>query len=298
MRRAVQTQDKKLAERLSECNRLLLTLKRECENYRMLESVSHIALKLMNLMGEMERFLEECKNEDVYKRQVQTKEETIDRLIDLMVKSGNISDRQKYREEVFKREKEGTTGIGEGIAIPHAKTEAVKSPGLAAMVVKDGVDYDSLDGQPVYLLFLIAAPNTEDNVHLEVLSRLSMLLMDENFRTRLMGAGSVEEFLSFVDEAEREKFAEEEQQAPEQSLKNGYQILAVTACPTGIAHTYMAAESLENTAKEMGCTIKVETNGSGGVKNALTPEEIAQCQCIIIAADKEVKICLLYTSGA
>ena len=221
---------------------------------------------------------------------VQTKEETIDRLIDLMVKSGNISDRQKYREEVFKREKEGTTGIGEGIAIPHAKTEAVKSPGLAAMVVKDGVDYDSLDGQPVYLLFLIAAPNTEDNVHLEVLSRLSMLLMDENFRTRLMGAGSVEEFLSFVDEAEREKFAEEEQQAPEQSLKNGYQILAVTACPTGIAHTYMAAESLENTAKEMGCTIKVETNGSGGVKNALTPEEIAQCQCIIIAADKEVKM--------
>lgn len=217
-----------------------------------------------------------------------SKEEVICKMVDLMAEAGNISDKEAYRAGVFKREEEGTTGIGEGIAIPHAKTEAVKAPGLAAMVLRDGVDYDALDGEPVHLIFLIAAPNTKDNVHLEVLSRLSMLLMDEGFKERLINAESVKEFLEYVDQAEHTKAEEEnkEKEAPAQ----GYQILAVTACPTGIAHTYMAAESLENAAKEMGCSIKVETNGSGGDKNVLTAEEIAQCTCIIIAADKDVKM--------
>lgn len=220
------------------------------------------------------------------------KEETIREMVSLMEKGGNLNDVETYRETVFKREEEGTTGIGEGIAIPHGKTEAVTAPGLAAMVVPEGVDYDSLDGEPAHLIFLIAAPNTEDNVHLEVLSRLSMLLMDEGFRQNLMGAKSADEFLAYVDAAEKEKFPEEEQEAeaaeevPAQSQP--YRILAVTACPTGIAHTYMAAESLEKKAKELGYTIKVETNGSGGAKNVLTPEEIAACDCIIVAADKDV----------
>lgn len=220
----------------------------------------------------------------------QSKEEVIRQMVALMVKGGNIRDEETYREGVFKREEEGTTGIGEGIAIPHAKTDAVSAPGLAAMVIKDGVDYDSLDGEPVHLIFLIAAPNTEDNVHLEVLSRLSMLLMDENFKKNLLEAPTVEAFLRCVDEAESGKAAAEEEKEHAKAPKTGYQVLAVTACPTGIAHTYMAAESLENTAKEMGVSIKVETNGSGGDKNVLTPEEIAGCQCIIVAADKEVKM--------
>ncbi len=224
--------------------------------------------------------------------EVRSKKETIDQMVDLMAAGGNIADVDIYREGVYKREEEGTTGIGEGIAIPHAKTDAVKAPGLAAMVVKEGVDYDSLDGEPVHLIFLIAAPNTEDNVHLEVLSRLSMLLMDDGFRENLMSAGTKEEFLGYIDAAEKEKFPEEskEQKENDKEDKKGYQILAVTACPTGIAHTYMAAESLENKAKEMGYTIKVETNGSGGDKNVLTADEIAGCDCIIIAADKDVKM--------
>lgn len=193
---------------------------------------------------------------------------------------------------MLKREEEGTTGIGEGIAIPHAKTDAVSAPGLAAMLVPQGVDYDALDGQPVHMIFLIAAPNTEENVHLEVLSRLSMLLMDDEFRKNLLDAADVTEFLAHIDEAERKKFPEEygeekqEQDQDQDQPEEGYRVLAVTACPTGIAYTYMAAESLENKAKEMGISIKVETNGSGGAKNVLTPEEIAQCECIIIAADK------------
>ena len=164
----------------------------------------------------------------------------------------------------------------------------MSGPGLAAMIIRDGVDYDSLDGEPVHMVFLIAAPNTEDNIHLEVLSRLSMLLMDDNFRANLMKASTVEEFLGYIDQAEKEKFEEETEEKQEKEEKKGYQILAVTACPTGIAHTYMAAESLENTAKEMGYTIKVETNGSGGDKNVLTAEDIANC--IIVAADKDVKM--------
>lgn len=218
-----------------------------------------------------------------------TKSETIDQMVELMVRGGNINDPETYKNGVLAREEEGTTGIGEGIAIPHAKTDAVTAPGLAAMVVKNGVDYDALDGQPVQLIFLIAAPNTEDNIHLEVLSRLSMLLMDEEFQNNLKNAGSVDEFLTVIDEAEKAKFPEEAEEKKE-APKNGYQILAVTACPTGIAHTYMAAESLEKTAKEMGYTIKVETNGSGGDKNVLTAEEIKECDCIIIAADKDVKM--------
>ena len=166
----------------------------------------------------------------------------------------------------------------------------MSGPGLAAMIIRDGVDYDSLDGEPVHMVFLIAAPNTEDNIHLEVLSRLSMLLMDDNFRANLMKASTVEEFLGYIDQAEKEKFEEETEEKQEKEEKKRYQILAVTACPTGIAHTYMAAESLENTAKEMGYTIKVETNGSGGDKNVLTAEDIANCDCIIVAADKDVKM--------
>lgn len=211
-----------------------------------------------------------------------SKKDIIDQMVSLMEKGGNLNDVEGYREAVFAREEEGTTGIGEGIAIPHGKTAAVSAPGLAVMVVPEGVDYDSLDGEPVNLLFLIAAPNTEDNVHLEVLSRLSMLLMDEEFRNRLRNAESVEEFLAYVDAAEKEKFQEDK------GTKGRIQILAVTACPTGIAHTYMAAEGLESKAKELGVTIKVETNGSGGAKNVLTAEEIAACDCIIIAADKDV----------
>ena len=219
----------------------------------------------------------------------QTKEETIKQMVALMEKGGNVTDVEKYKAGVFAREEEGTTGIGEGIAIPHAKTDAVNAPGLAAMVIPAGVDYDALDGQPVDLVFLIAAPNTEDNVHLEVLSRLSMLLMDESFKQNLLKAKTVEEFLAVVDRAENAKNEAEEEKAVNVP-DSGYRVLAVTACPTGIAHTYMAAESLENTAKELGYTIKVETNGSGGDKNVLTAEEIAACDGIIVAADKEVRM--------
>ena len=232
---------------------------------------------------------------------VTSKPETIEKMVALMAAGGNLADVEAYKKGVFAREEESTTGIGEGIAIPHAKTSAVKAPGLAAMVVKDGVDYDSLDGAPVNLIFLIAAPDTEDNVHLEVLSRLSMLLMDSDFRNGLMEAKDVDAFFKCIDEAERKRFPEEyetedggeetenkvteNQSEKAETAKSGYQVLAVTACPTGIAHTYMAAESLENKAKEMGITIKVETNGSGGAKNILTAQEIADCDCIIIAAD-------------
>ena len=235
---------------------------------------------------------------------VTSKPETIEKMVALMAAGGNLADVEAYKKGVFAREEESTTGIGEGIAIPHAKTAAVKAPGLAAMVVKDGVDYDSLDGEPAKLIFLIAAPDTEDNVHLEVLSRLSMLLMDPDFRTGLMEAENVDAFFKCIDEAERKRFPEEyetEEKSSENTSdetqvmhtvpeKSGYRVLAVTACPTGIAHTYMAAESLENKAKEMGITIKVETNGSGGAKNVLTAQEIEACDCIIIAADKDVKM--------
>ncbi|WP_271716133.1 PTS fructose transporter subunit IIABC [Anaeromicropila herbilytica] len=217
---------------------------------------------------------------------VSSKDEAIDKMIELMSGTGNVSDVEEYKRAVLQRESEGSTGIGEGIAIPHAKTSAVKQAGLSAMVVRDGVDFDSLDGAPVTLVFLIAAPNTKDNVHLDVLSRLSVLLMDETFTNNLRNAKSINEFLQVIDEAESKKFPEEKVN----SMANGakYRVLAVTACPTGIAHTFMAAESLETKAREKGITIKVETNGSGGAKNVLTKEDIAGADCIIVAADKKV----------
>ena len=227
---------------------------------------------------------------------VNGKNETLDAMVALMAKSGKINDVEKYRKGVYAREEEGTTGIGEGIAIPHCKSDAVSKPGLAAMVIKDGVDFDALDGEKVSLIFLIAAPNTEDNVHLDVLSKLSVLLMDENFTSGLRNAKTVEEFLSVIDRAEAEKDAEEEKKnsadtknaAEEKNTENGKLILAVTGCPNGIAHTYMAAENIEKKAKELGCRVKVETRGSGGAKNVLTKAEIAEAACIIVAADTQV----------
>ena len=227
---------------------------------------------------------------------VNGKNEALDAMVALMAKSGKINDVEKYRKGVYAREEEGTTGIGEGIAIPHCKSDAVSRPGLAAMVIKDGVDFDALDGGKVDLIFLIAAPNTEDNVHLDVLSKLSVLLMDENFTHGLRNAKTVEEFLSVIDQAEAERDAEEEKKnsadtkeaAEEKTTDNGKLILAVTGCPTGIAHTYMAAENIEKKAKELGCRVKVETRGSGGAKNVLTKAEIAEAACIIVAADTQV----------
>lgn len=229
------------------------------------------------------------------------KMDVINQMASLMEKGGHVSDVKAYKQAVLKREEEGTTGIGEGVAIPHAKTNAVLNPGLAAMTFSEGVEFESLDGQPVRLVFMIGAPDTKDNVHLEVLSRLSMLLMDQRFREHLLHAKSPDAFLKVIDVAEREKFAKEEEvsegestaaqkQATSDHKMSGYQILAVTACPTGIAHTYMAQEALEQQARRMGYRIKVETNGSGGVKNALTRDEIAAADCIIIAADKNVEM--------
>ena len=224
------------------------------------------------------------------------KDEALDAMVALMAKSGKINDVEKYRKGVYAREEEGTTGIGEGIAIPHCKSDAVSKPGLAAMVIKDGVDFEALDGEKVNLIFLIAAPNTEDNVHLDVLSKLSVLLMDESFTNGLRNAKTVEEFFSVIDRAEAEKDAEEEKKnsadtknaAEEKTTDNGKLILAVTGCPNGIAHTYMAAENIEKKAKELGCRVKVETRGSGGAKNVLTKAEIAEAACIIVAADTQV----------
>ena len=218
-----------------------------------------------------------------------SKNEALDQMVELMAKSGKINDLEAYRQEVYRREEEGTTGVGEGIAIPHGKGAFVDKPGLAAMVVKDGVDYDSLDGEPVHLIFLIAAPNTKDNVHLDVLSKLSVLLMDEDFSRALQNAKSPEEFMKIVNEADQEApDLDEKLKADEATSEDQFRILAVTACPTGIAHTYMAAEGLEKAAKAKGCFIKVETRGSGGAKNVLTAEEIKNADCIIVAADTKV----------
>ena len=219
------------------------------------------------------------------------KQEALDMAIDLMKGSDKINDQEAYRKQVYKREEEGTTGIGMGIAIPHGKCNAVDRPGLAAMVIKDGVDFDSLDGEPVHLLFLIAAPDTEDNIHLEVLSKLSMMLMDDNFTQSLKNASSVDEFMEIINKADEERpdlseqfGGSEEAPAEEKQAK----ILAVTGCPTGIAHTYMAAEGIEKAAKARSCFVKVETRGSGGAKNVLTAQEIADADGIIVAADTQV----------
>ncbi len=220
-----------------------------------------------------------------------TKSEAIDQVVDLMLKSEKIRDKEAYRQEVYRREEESTTGIGEGLAIPHGKCDAVIKPGLAAMVVKDGVDYDSLDGEPVNLIFLIAAPNTKDNVHLDVLSKLSRLLMDEKFSDDLKNAKDVDEFLAVIDAADKKDEIAEgagaaaAAAAPAEGAKR---ICAVTSCPTGIAHTYMAAEGIEKAAKAAGCWVKVETRGSGGAKNVLTDQEIEDADCIIVAADAKV----------
>lgn len=219
------------------------------------------------------------------------KTEALNQCIDLMAKSGKIADVETYRKGVFAREEEGTTGIGMGIAIPHCKSDAVTKAGLAAMVVKDGVDFESLDGTPAKIIFLIAAPNTEDNVHLQVLSKLSVMLMDEQFTNSLINAGSVDEFLNIIDSAEKAKDEKEAAKAakePVEVKKDDVFIVAVTACPTGIAHTYMAAEAIEKKAKELGYQVKVETRGSAGAKNVLTDDEIAKATGVIVACDTNV----------
>ena len=217
---------------------------------------------------------------------VSSKSAAIDTLVALHEKSGNLKDAAAYKEGILKREQMGTTAIGMEVAIPHAKSEAVKAPALAAITVPDGVDYESPDGAPCKLIFMIAA-TMDGDVHLEVLARLMQMLMHEDFTAKLKAAKTPKEFLDIIDKQEAAQFPEEAA-APAQK-KDGYQVLAVTACPTGIAHTYMAAEALQKAGDEMGISIKVETNGSGGAKNVLTADEIANCDGIIIAADKTVE---------
>ena len=214
------------------------------------------------------------------------KNDTIRQAVALMAKSGNISNIEAYTKQVMAREEESTTGVGEGIAIPHGKCSAVNAPGLAAMIIKDGVDFESLDDEPVKVLFLIAAPDTKDNVHLDVLSKLSVLLMDEDFTAALKAAKTTDEFLKVIDDADKE--SQDIDERLEDTAKEPAKILAVTSCPTGIAHTYMAAEGLEKAAKKLGCSVKIETRGSGGAKNVLTEQEIASADCIIVAADAKV----------
>ena len=230
-----------------------------------------------------------CKASIELNAQVSGKNSAIDKLVELMVTNGNITNKEEYKRVVMEREKEGTTGIGEGIAIPHGKSNVVLKPGLAAMVVPNGVEFNSLDGKPAKLLFLIAAPDTKDNVHLEVLSRLSTLLMDTKFRENLLNAKSVEEFISYIDKAEKSK-VQQEDKVHEEKNNNSYEILAITACPTGIAHTYMAAETLEKMGEELGHKVKVETHGQSGVKNKFTSEEIKNAKAVIIAADTKVDL--------
>ena len=225
-----------------------------------------------------------------------SKSEALDQIVDLMVKSEKINEKEAYRKQVYAREEESTTGIGEGIAIPHGKCDAVTKPGLAAMVVKDGVDFDSLDGEPVTLIFLIAAPNTEDNIHLDVLSKLSVLLMNEEFTESLRNAKTVEEFMNIINDADEkeagidERLAGADEESTAEETTGKVKILAVTSCPTGIAHTYMAAEGIEKAAKAKECAVKVETRGSGGAKNVLTAKEIEEADGIIVAADAQVPL--------
>ena len=226
--------------------------------------------------------------------------EAINTLVDLQVAVGSVVDRERYTEAVLSREAEFSTAVGDGVAIPHAKTAAVANPGLVAITIHGGVDWKAPDGKPSDLIFLIAAPDTQANVHLEVLAKLSALLMHPEFPSALRAAGSSEDFLRVIDEAEAAYDAEQSVKASEKAASavatgsgdgSGLpQVLAITACPTGIAHTYMAAENLEKVAAEMGVTIKVETQGSVGTKNALTAEEIAACKGVIIAADKGIEL--------
>ena len=219
------------------------------------------------------------------KVKLDSKDMAVDKLVSLHSNAGNLSDTDAYKAAILKRESEGTTAVGGGVAVPHAKSDAVAKPGLAAVTVPDGVDYDAPDGDAVKLFFMIAAP-MDGNLHLEILSRLVTLLMDGEFVNALENASSADEFLEIIDAAESAKYPDEAKKAPESS--QAFQVLAVTACPTGIAHTYMAAEALEKKAKEMGITLKAETDGSGGAKNVLTDKEIAEADGIIVAADREV----------
>lgn len=223
-----------------------------------------------------------------------SKAEAIDMLVDLQVKGGNITNKEEYKKGILAREEHGSTAVGEGIAIPHAKNKGVKAPSLAAMTVPGGVDYEALDDEPSNLLFMIAAPEGGGDVHLEVLSRLMTILMDEDFRARLLSAKDKDEFLKIIDNTETEKYPDDAGEPQEKSANSAsdgrIKVLAVTACPTGIAHTYMAAEALEKAGKKLGISIKAETNGSGGAKNVLTKAEIAECDGIIVAADKNVEM--------
>ena len=222
-----------------------------------------------------------------------TKNEAIDMSVELMFAAGKVNNMEAFKKLVYDREEECTTGVGEGVATPHGKGDCVDKPGLAAMVIKDGVDYEALDDEPVYILFLIAAPDTEDNVHLDVLSKLSMMLMDEDFRNELINAKDPDEFLSIIDKADEERGSVDESLA-ETSLTDenadGLKVVAVTSCPTGIAHTYMAAEGLEKAAKKAGVLIKIETRGSSGVKNELNDDDIAAADCVVITADAKVPL--------
>lgn len=222
---------------------------------------------------------------------ISSKDDAINALIGLHAAAGNLKDKDAYKAAILAREEQGSTAIGDGIAVPHAKTSAVKAPALAAITVKNGVDYGAPDGKPSDLLFMIAA--TEDgDVHLEILSRLMVMLMDPDFTAKLRAAKSVDEFLQTIDAQEKIKYPDEEVKPAEKEAPKGYRILGVTACPTGIAHTYMAAEALEKKAEEMGYSIKVETDGSGGAKNVLTKKEIEECDGIIVAADKNVEMAM------
>jgi len=222
---------------------------------------------------------------------VKDKQDAISHLVDLMEKGGNLKNKEQYKKDVFAREASGTTGLGDGIATPHAKSAGVKAPGLSAMTIPDGIDFESMDGNPARLFFAIAAPDGGNDEHLMILSKLATMVMDPDFKEALIKATTKEEFLKIIDDKEDGKF-----QAPESAsavtlskeASDHIQILAVTACPTGIAHTFMAAESLEQHAKKRGISIKVETNGSGGAKNVLTADEIAKADGIIVAADKNV----------
>ena len=214
--------------------------------------------------------------------QVSNKEEAINHLVDLLDQSGKLNDKEIYKESVLNREAQSTTGIGDGVAIPHGQSEGVKTAGLSAMVVKEGLDFKSLDGQPTYLFFMIGAPKDSGGAHLQALAQLSTLLMEEDFRNALINASSKEEFLQLIDAKENKKEEVKEIVHPA--------VLAVTACPTGIAHTFMAAKALEQAGEKLNISIKVETNGQEGVKNQLTQEDIEHCKAIIVAADKKVEM--------
>ena len=216
------------------------------------------------------------------------KRETLDAAVELMAKSGKITDKEAYKKLVYAREEESTTGVGEGIAIPHGKGACVAKPGLAAMVIKNGVDFEALDDEPVNILFLIAAPDTKDNVHLDVLSKLSMMLLDEDFKNNLINAKDPQDFINIIDAADEERKSVDESLAETSIDNGGAKIVAVTSCPTGIAHTYMAAEGLEKAAKKAGIQIKIETRGSSGAKNTLTDADIAAADAVIVAADAKV----------